>query len=211
MFGAFFLDVGRRLAASLAAYASLAIVAWSLRPEGEELKTWQWIVISLSVLILVYDVSTTLYHYIRTRPRTFATTPKGRQRITRFMYDWIRNSGRTAIYSRDMSWATEDPVHCLLIEKARNDELVLVLPRPTPLSAELEAAGAQIVTYMGINHDPRARFTIADYGRGDARVAIGITQDSRHRIEVYAAGTDHAFQLSEDLLRILSSLPPEAR
>ena len=65
------------------------------------------------------------------------------------MYKWIEQDGRTAIISRDLSWVSPRDTQLLelLIRKAEARELTIVVPSHTDLTRNLEAAGAEIVTY----------------------------------------------------------------
>ena len=161
-------------------------------------------------MFFLADVAAAISEYRTRRTRSYPV--KGdKAGINNFMKEWIQASGRTAIYTRDMSWAETPGVEDLLTRKAVSGELTICLPTPTDLSDRLLAHGAQVHTYSRLGVTPRSRFTIANYGRGDARVAIGITRGNRHHIEVFRAGSDFAFQLSEDLIDVIGSLPESAR
>jgi hypothetical protein len=200
----------RTAAASFAAFGSLAALAWSFKPEGQSLSGWQWGFLAAAVLFFIVDLAVGVNEYRTKRTRSYSI--KGDKRgINKFMREWIEASGRTAIYTRDMSWAETNAVEDLLTKKAGKGELTICLPISTLLTDRLRSEGAHVVTYSRLAVTPRSRFTIADYGRGDARVAIGITKRNRHHIEVFRAGTDFAFQLSEDLIDLIAALPKSAR
>jgi hypothetical protein len=145
-------------------------------------------------------------------------------RINRFMHDWISERGHVAIFSRDMSWVSDDvhtrwyeslwrrfrhsqppSIRHLLFEKAKRGELTLCLPVETDLARELRDAGARVATYAALDVVPEARFTIVRYGQQDAEVAIGRREGGVHRIERFMNGRHPAFAMAEDLVRMVTS------
>ena len=145
-----------------------------------------------------------------------ATTSKSRRRhvipkndkasITRYLHDWIRGAGRVAIFSRDLSWAHDKAVKKTLKQKAAGRDLVICVPERVALIDEL--AGAEVYTYKNLAHTPAARFTIVDFGHGDARVAVGRAQGSEHVIEEFTAADGHpVFWMAKDLVDLVMKLP----
>jgi hypothetical protein len=119
------------------------------------------------------------------------------------MCRWVSSGGRVVIFSRDMSWANEDQVRRILLEKAESGELTVFLEHAIPLTDELRERGATIVTYQSLGHIPRARFTIVGYGREGARVAVGVHENGYHVIQEYRNGFHPFFAVAEDLVRFL--------
>lgn len=119
------------------------------------------------------------------------------------MLRWISSGGRVVIFSRDMSWAHDEAVCSVLKDKAARNELTVCLERSIKLTDELRNCGATIITYGHLNHIPRSRFTIVDFGREGARVAVGVHQNGRHVIQEYRDGLDPFFAVAEDLVRLL--------
>jgi hypothetical protein len=123
--------------------------------------------------------------------------------IRNYMLHWIAYGGRVAIWTRDMSWAKDDQSKNLLVEKARNGELIICLPTHTPFSEQLEKEGAKIYVYgTELLSDPSARFTIAYYGRDGSKVAIGRARADKHIIEEFDSGSHPAFHLAYELVQI---------
>lgn len=122
--------------------------------------------------------------------------------ITDFMCDWIKDQGRVAVFSCDMSWARDNPeIRMLLTKKAAANELVVFLPQRLEWLDEIP----QIETYCypEINYIPESRFTFMDFGRPGGRVAIGCPRGKFHVVEVFNA-TDHpVLHMARDLLNII--------
>lgn len=107
------------------------------------------------------------------------------------------------IFSRDMSWTDEKAIRQVLMEKAGRNELTVFLEHPIPLTDELRRQGAQIVTYGALGHVPRSRFTIVDFGREGARVAVGVKVGNDHVIQEFRSGDHPFFAVAEDLVKLL--------
>jgi hypothetical protein len=143
-------------------------------------------------------------NYYRKMSGTTFVEPEKDSKIANYMKKWISTSGKIAIFSRNMTWADEPSVKEILTEKAKKDELVIYLPENIPLAKELKASGASVFTYEKLNFKPTSRFTIINFGRDGARIAIGraINKDE-HKIEEFSAGEHPAFWLAMDLLEVL--------
>ena len=98
-----------------------------------------------------------------------------------------------------------------MLEKATRRELTVFLEHSIPLTDELRERGATIITYQSLGHIPRARFTIVDYGREGARVAVGVHEHGRHVIQEYQNGFHPFFAVAEDLVRFLIAAEPDAK
>jgi hypothetical protein len=123
--------------------------------------------------------------------------------IRNYMLHWIAYGGRVAIWTRDMSWAKDEKSKSLLLDKARDGELIICLPIQTPFSELLEKEGAKIYVYgTELLSDPSARFTIAYYGRDGSKVAIGRARADKHIIEEFDSGSHPAFHLAYELVQI---------
>ena len=127
--------------------------------------------------------------------------------IRNYLYRWIENGGRVAIWTRDMSWADDDKVAQLLRRKAERGELTICLPREIPKSDELKQIGAEVFAY-GASQAPDSRFTIVNYEQAGSRVAVGRRSDNRHIIQEFAAADEHpAFYMAYDLVRMVRERP----
>ena len=89
--------------------------------------------------------------------------------------------------------------------KANRDELSLFLPKSIPLAVELQGLGAKVFTYGKLEMDPASRFTIINYGKGDAQVAIGRSVKDRHVIEEFSADSHPVFHIAMDLINVLKN------
>ncbi len=158
------------------------------------------------LLIVVLSSLTTIVleivNYFRSKPKVYRSARK----IRDYMYNWIKGSGRVVIFTRDMSWVNDDEMKDLLREKSKNDELIICVPQLNERAVELKKDGATIFEYRNLNYVPKSRFTIVNYGRGDAKVAVGKTIGlNQHIIEEYATGAHAFFNVANDLIEILNN------
>lgn len=106
------------------------------------------------------------------------------------------------MFSRDLSWADEDSVANLLQEKAHRRELIIFVGRQTELTRSLIDLGAEVFNYNNLHFVPKARFTIVDYEKEGARLAIGFQENGTHVIYEYGP-RDHAMMaLAGDLVNL---------
>lgn len=193
--------------AMLGSWASLIGVILLGKPPDQTLSCLQWLLGSAATLLLVVAVGSDVAHYVRTRPMLFAS--RDRRGINAFMRRWIRDGGRVAVFSHDLTWVDE-AVKDLLIAKAERAELEVFLPRRTArlgeLLNELEAKGARIYTYAELGYVPKSRFTIVNRGRVGPRVAVGRAVGDKWRIDVFSEGEDPVFAVANDLIEVIVRL-----
>ena len=103
-----------------------------------------------------------------------------------------------------MSWVADDEIKGLLISKAKSDEVTICVPHETGLTKDLAAEGARIHTYSQTDHVPQSRFTVVNFGRGDARVAVGHRHGDLHVIEEFSANDHPAFYMALDLIQLVT-------
>ncbi len=60
-----------------------------------------------------------------------------------------------------------------------------------------------MITYGHLNYVPATRFTIIDFEKQGARVAVGLHLNGNHVIKEYRDGDDPFYPISEDLVRLL--------
>lgn len=150
------------------------------------------------VFIVVNDfIGHTPYHVFR------RGDAKG---IGKYMYKWIKNGGRVAIWTRDMSWANDDEIRSLLRTKSKTRELVVCISKPTDLTEELGSLGAEIYFYGDHMQEPESRFTIANFRVGGSSVAVGRPAGRWHVIEEFQAGHHPASHMASDLVNTVMAL-----
>lgn len=156
------------------------------------------LLLGLILLALILSTIDAAYYW-RARPKHFALNS---QPIKDYMAKWLNSGGRSAVFSRDLSWADEDAVANLLQEKARKGELIIFAGRQTDLLSSLIDSGAEVFNYKDLRFVPKARFTIVDYEKEGARLAIGFQEDGKHVIYEYGP-RDHAMMaLAGDLVNL---------
>ena len=142
-----------------------------------------------------------IFSYIKTRPTIIPLTRP--DKIQAYMRRWLSRGGRAVIFTRDMSWAHSTETQNVLFEKARRRELTVCIQAPIELTEKLKQIGADIFPYSELGYVPRSRFTIIDFERDGARVAVGGTVNGKHLIQEFESGQHPLFSVAEDLIKIL--------
>jgi hypothetical protein len=160
-----------------------------------QLNLFQFISIGFSIALIVIMA---VYDWVN-RPQRYRSSDQ----IQNYMYDWVSQTGRVVIFTRDMSWVNET-IKRKLIEKSKESELIVCMPKANALAGELQSYGARIVEYnRHLTYTPESRFTIVRFGRSDARIAIGIQNENEHLIEEFSNGHHPLFHVAHDLVNIL--------
>ena len=182
-----------------ASYASLLSLFLTLESPAAIRSDWQWALLGaffLSALIFSY---LEYKDYVQTSPKKFYNQAG----INAYMCRWVSSGGRVVIFSRDMSWAHDSKVKDLLMAKAGRGDLTICLEKQIELTAHLQRAGAKIVEYKDLGHVPRSRFTIVNFEREGAQVAVGVTENGQHVIQEFRSGSHPFFAVAEDLVKFL--------
>lgn len=162
------------------------------------------------LIIFIYGFLIFFEFYTLGGKRIFGQADK--ESIRNYMLHWIAHGGRVAIWTRDMSWANDDKAKLFLLDKAKNDELIICLPIQTDLTRALEKEGAKIYEYgMELLSDPSARFTIAYYGRDGSKVAIGRARADKHVVEEFDSGAHPSFHLAYELVQIAKNISQKTK
>lgn len=123
------------------------------------------------------------------------------------MKNWVKKSGRTVIFTRDMSWVNNSEIENELRNKARTNDLIICLPKITTLTQSLKDDGAEIYTYENLNYTPKSRFTFINYGSNSCKVAIGRKDEKHnHYITEYTTKDTIEYYLAEDLVNIIKRI-----
>jgi len=186
----------------LSSWASFIGLYLTIFPLGTDRPTWHWILLVFTTLATAGLIIRDVRDHLRNSPKFYKTEKS----INDYMRRWVSSGGRAVIFSRDMSWAHELETKTVLFEKARRNELTICAEQSVQLTEELKAAGATVVYYGHLGHIPRSRFTIIDFEREGARVAVGAKLHGRHAIQEYRDGEHPFFGVAEDLVKILKAL-----
>ena len=184
-----------------ASCASILGLYFSLYPLGAVRPWWHWVLVAVTAVITVLLIVRDITDYYKSRPKIFHS----KSDVSNYMRNWISSAGRVVIFSRDMSWAGEQATVDVLFSKARQNELTVCVEHDMHLTRELEKAGARVITYGALNHVPRSRFTIVDYEKDGARVAVGASVKGQHVVQEFQSGEHPFFAVAEDLVKILSA------
>ncbi len=187
----------------LGTLTSLIGLIFTLKSNSNDFNGWQWGLLFLSIACFAISVWIIISDHNETKPLIFKTQTA----IRNYMFSWIESSGRTVIFTRDLSWVNDDEMRDMLKNKASKGDLVICLPNRISKVDDFEKSGAVIVEYSGCNYTPESRFTITNFGRNDARIAVGKTISlNRHLIEEYKSGEHPYFYVANDLVNVLNGI-----
>lgn len=130
------------------------------------------------------------------------------QKFYDFMRTWIDRDGDVAVFVKDLSWTKDESVRSVLLRKAQERCLTVIMEASIPFSRELSRAGAQVYYYQAIGFAPRSRFTMIDRHTEQSRVAVGWELGSSglapmRVIKVYRSGQDPFSSAAKDLIEFL--------
>jgi hypothetical protein len=197
----------RQVVASIGTYASLVGLVYSVKPAREGFSDIEKLGLLAGTVLMLLDVGLALREYSTRAERRFPAAADQRKRIRDFMFNWIGNAGRCVVFTRDLSWVEPHDVELVrrLHDKCLRRELTVVLPEHTSFTRELEGRGAEVVTYPALHYTIQSRFTLVDFGRAGARIAVGHGANGTHIIRI-ADSADPAFYLAEDLVELMRRL-----
>jgi len=192
-----------RLVSTMGTIVTAGSVLWmSGQQPARPVKVALLALIVLAVLVTAVDIA----KYRSMRPKRY---PLNSPAIKTYMEEWLKSGGRAAVFSRDLSWATGGETAEVLKAKSRRGELIVFAGRQTAELTGLAAEGAEVHNYAGFRFEPEARFTIVDYGKAGARLAIGFPEDGKHVIYEYSTANNHAIMaLAGDLIALARATAP---
>ena len=185
----------------LASFISILGFYFTLHPISSGQPAWHIVALTVVGLIYLLFAASELYAYFKNRPKRFSLDKP--HKIKKYMQKWIQRGGQTVIFTRDMSWADEEQILSTLNEKANRNELTVCIQNEIPLALTLKQRGANVVPYSELGHVPRSRFTIIDFEKDGARVAVGGAVNNKHVIQEFRNGEHPFFAVAEDLAKIL--------
>jgi len=192
-----------RISLWLSSFASVAGLIFAVATTKTSLSMWHILIIGIFIIIFLISLYFDYRDYSKQKPRSFKPDS---YEIKDYLFNWISKGGHAAIFTRDMSWANDNHIKSMLITKARNSELTVILPKQNALTDELETFGAKIISYEILNYIPQSRFTIINKGRMDSQVAFGRRIKDQHVIEEFGNGSHPVFALANDLVEIVSQV-----
>ncbi|MFN8712730.1 MAG: hypothetical protein ACK5Z2_07740 [Bacteroidota bacterium] len=104
--------------------ASLIGLLFTIKNPDSSFNGWQWFLLFLSIVLFLVAVILVVWEYVAKKPMIL----KNSKGIRDYMYNWIENGGRTVIFTRDLSWVSDDQMKDMLNNKARRGELTICLP-----------------------------------------------------------------------------------
>jgi hypothetical protein len=202
--GKFIWRLGRQLFVIVIGAASAGKLIWASRASNTAPSQLQILEIILLAVLAILAARADIAEALAERPTLHARQSE-HSRINEYMFNLLRNGGRVAIVSNDLTWVKgSDSIKNLLVEKAQESEVTIIVPRANDVAAFLEENGVRVITYPGLSITPKTRFTIALQGRADEFVAIGRQKNGFHTIREYQRD-ELPCLLAEDLVAILEA------
>jgi hypothetical protein len=196
----------QRLFASVGSQASLVALALVFAPQPVTLGGWPLVLIGVATVLAVLSVWLEFASEMKVHKHRKTYRRDDANGIKEYMQRWIGQSGRAAIWTRDLSWVDDDKTKQLLETKAESGNLDVYTPALNEFGKRLRAAGAKVHLYGGDAFPaPASRFTIAFSGNGGSRVAIAHAIGGMHVIEELD-GAHPAFHLANDLCAVAKLL-----
>ncbi|NDV42387.1 hypothetical protein [Flagellimonas sediminis] len=190
----------KNILSQIGSIASLCGLIFSLKTDQQSFGGWQWFLVFISILFFIVSIYLIVSEYLSNKPKMYTK----KSDIRDYMYNWIKNGGRVVIFTRDMSWVNDEEMKNLLRNKSRGKECIICMPNKIDKVVEFESEGATVIEYSSLDYTPLSRFTITNYGRYDAKIAVGKSLgNGKHLIEEFGNGEHPYFQVANDLVRIL--------
>lgn len=175
----------------------------------EELFTTPWkatlviIAVLAAVVLAVWEVVAT----IAARPIVYNDKDRNvrNDRIRAYMANLTSFDGQCVVSSNDLSWVSGE-ARDMLMQKAGEGSLVLLMPKPNPMSRELVRAGAKAHYYGDASFRLRSRFTVVNANRADAWVAVGYGRKDAHVIREFHSSDDPTLNMAKDLIDMAARL-----
>lgn len=159
---------------------------------------WKAVLVGVVALAAISLAAWEVIAAVRLRPIAY----KGRkrnERIRKYMANLTTFDGQCVVSSNDLSWVSGEAYE-MLMKKAAERSLVLVMPRANPMSRELVKAGAEARYYGDASFRLRSRFTVVNSNRADAWVAVGYGRKGAHMIREFHSSDDPTLNMAKDLI-----------
>jgi len=192
----------------LAQFSAVAAVVLTVLLAGDldELLATPWKVVLVGVAV-VAAISLAVWEVVaavRSRPIAYKGK-KRNERIRKYMANLTKFDGQCVVSSNDLSWVSGEAYE-MLMKKAAERSLVLVMPRSNQMSRQLVKAGAEARYYGDATFRLRSRFTVVNSNRADAWVAVGYGRKGAHMIREFHSSDDPTLNMAKDLIDIARRL-----
>ena len=188
----------RTLSTFVGTIASVLALIIPILVSYESISTWM----KLGLVVFALLTLLTLVVFFRSAPTIKVYKREDFVGIRNYMFRWIKNGGRVAIWTRDMSWVSDKEMTNMLVGKAKAGELIVCLPEGNDLSDSLRLEGAEVIAY-GVVNTPSSSFTIVNYERDGSRVAVGRPDGNLHIIQEFSVSDSPILQLTNELVRLV--------
>ena len=155
-------------------WAGSAATLWAFFHEDDRSSGLYWTGLVAVLVITVVYICVQVAAYRRESKKVHIHSTE--EKVNQYLYDWLKKSGHTVIFTRDFSWARcTDKMWALLKSKAEKKNLIVCLKEQTADTDALEKEGAEI--YVHDVDNLQSRFIIANYGTTSPRITVGSKND----------------------------------
>lgn len=156
-------------------------------------------------LLVAYFLFLDIYNYYKNCDIVYEGKNKN-TKINNFMLNWIKDSGKIVIFSRDMTWAGQVDIFNVLSQKSIDREVVLIVSNTNHVVSSLKNNGAEVILYEETGYTPDVRFTIANLDRPDERIAVAHAEQNKHIIHRFYKGKCITFNMAKNLYKTVKML-----
>lgn len=168
----------------------------------DKIPGWAYHSIIIFIVLAVFSLVYEGVSEYKNSPKKYPPNSRG---IAADLCKLINASGKTALFSRDLTWASDlqSNAYKTLQNKAKRGELTVLCEIANGVASSLSGDGADVHSYIGKLKDPGSRFSILDYGKPGARLIIGYNDGNKHVIKMYNSASDPALiYLAEDMVKL---------
>lgn len=195
----------RTILAQLSAVAAVVLTVLLAGDLNELLATpWKAVLVGVAVVAAISLAVWEVVAAVRSRPIAYKGK-KRNERIRKYMANLTKFDGQCVVSSNDLSWVSGEAYE-MLMKKAAERSLVLVMPRANQMSRQLVKAGAEARYYGDATFRLRSRFTVVNSNRADAWVAVGYGRKGAHMIREFHSSDDPTLNMAKDLIDIARRL-----
>jgi hypothetical protein len=197
--------VTRTILAQVSAVAAVVLTVLLAGNLDELFATaWKVVLVGVAVVSAVALAAWEVIAAVRSRPIAYKGK-KRNERIRKYMANLTTFDGQCVVSSNDLSWVSGEAYE-MLMKKAAQRSLVLVMPKANQMSRQLVKAGAEARYYGDGTFRLRSRFTVVNSNRADAWVAVGYGRKGAHMIREFHSSDDPTLNMAKDLIDIARRL-----
>lgn len=147
---------------------------------------WRVLGIILGLAGSLYLIIAEVLEYKKSKP----IICKNDTEIRKYMYDWIKTSGKVNVFSRDLSWVNDE---IKIMMQCKGDDLSVCAEKDSQLIKDLRQAHVNVYLYGGMQYEPISRFTIIRANKPQKQIAIAAVSKLKYKEKhiIYESSNEH--------------------